>query len=222
MADRQAAPREATLSDDGGLTLIEAIISMAIFAIFVAILMTSTVSLTRAASRAEIVARSANSVLTVFQNLDRDVRYADAINFPGLGASGAEYVEFRVPRRNTTTNPTCTQWRFNSNTGLLQMRRWDDLGSNSSPTAWSTQLTRVVNDPAPGYPFAMVPAKLGGSTMQQLTLTVSAGTLDPTFGAEVSTGFVARNSSIQSPSNSDAAAAGKSDTPVCTFSGSRP
>ena len=65
----------------------------------------------------------------------------------------------------------------------------------------------------------MIPAS---STVlkQQFQLTVSSGISDA--DTDISTKFVARNSSIDSISNLDANADGSSDSPVCLTTGDRP
>jgi prepilin-type N-terminal cleavage/methylation domain-containing protein len=214
--------RIAIRSDDSGFTLVELIVAMAVFAIFLTMLIASVIGITRASSRAQLLTQSSSSVLAVFQNLDRQIRYANAINFPGTGASGARYVEFRTGSDSSSSGvTTCTQWRFNPTTKTIQSRQWPDV-TGATATAWSTKITTVVNLGGATYPFQMIPAAVNGSAMQQLVLSVSSGTDLTTPGAAISTTFVARNSSIQSPSNSNVVVAGTSDTPVCLATGSRP
>jgi len=207
--------------DDSGFTLVEMLVAMLVFSIFLAIIITAVVGITRASSRAQLLAQSSSSVLAVFQSLDRQIRYANSINFPGDGISGDRYIEFRTDADSAPSGvTTCTQWRFVPSEKVIQSRQWPD-GSAPSPD-WTTKIATVVDLGGADYPFELVPASIDGSTMQQLVLSVSSGTdvVDP--GAAISTTFVARNSSILSSSNSDAVVAGTSDTPVCTFSGSRP
>ena len=219
---RNFSRRVDVSSDETGFTLVELIVAMAVFAIFLTMLVASVIGITRASSRAQLLTQSSSSVLAVFQNLDRQIRYANAINFPGTGASGARYVEFRTGADSSASGvTTCTQWRFNPTTKTIQSRQWQDV-TGAVATAWSTKITTVVDLGGATYPFQMIPAAVNGSAMQQLILSVSSGTDLTTPGAAISTTFVARNSSIQSPSNSNVVVAGTSDTPVCLATGSRP
>ena len=219
MVERMRGHLEA---DESGFTLVELLAAMVVFSIFLAILLTSVIGITRASGRAQLLAQSSSAVLVVFQGLARQIRYANAINFPGTGASGARYIEFRTGAESSSTGVvTCTQWKFDPTTKRIQSRQWQDV-AGAVATAWATKISTVVDLGGATYPFKMVPASIGGSAMQQLVLTVSSGTDLVSPGAAVSTTFVARNSSIQSPSNSNVVVAGTSDTPVCLGTGSRP
>jgi prepilin-type N-terminal cleavage/methylation domain-containing protein len=194
-------------SEASGFSLVELIVAMGIFAIFMAIFMSAMVNLTRGATRAQLTAESSTSVLRVFQNLDRQVRYADAINLPGpaAGSSGARYVEFRTsePSASGADISWCTQWRFLPAERRIETRRWHESTPGSTTTGWSTKAINVVDQGGAGYPFTMLPAETtGGPTKQRLVLTLSAGNESMGAGAATTTTYVARNSSIQSVSNS--------------------
>lgn len=214
-------PLDVSAGDDG-VTLLELIVAMGIFLIFVALILGTTVTLARSASRTQLVAESSNSTLTLFASLDRQTRYADSINFPGAGATaGSRYVEFRVPGVSVATGGTCTQWRFRPDLSRIESRSWQDLPGVVAPIAWGTKLTNVIDDGGASYPFALIAASNGGSTMQQFVITVHAGNASLNAGAAMNTMFVARNSSILSPSNADANNDGVSDVSVCP-GGNRP
>lgn len=201
--------------------MVELLAAMVVFTIFAAIVTASVVGVTRASGRAQLLAQSSSAVLAAFQGFDRQIRYANAINYPGTGTSGARYVEFRTGADSSTNGQvTCTQWRYVPSTNVIQSRTWQDV-VGSTATAWSTKVTKVVNVGGANYPFKMVPASLALTT-QELVFTVSTGTALVTPGAAISTTLVARNSSILSPSNSSTVVANVSDTPVCLASGTRP
>jgi prepilin-type N-terminal cleavage/methylation domain-containing protein len=203
-----------SVGGEEGFTLTELIIAMLIFSIFITILLSSILGITRASNKAQVVAQTSSGVLSVFQAFDRQIRYADAINYPGLGSSGTTYIEFRVPATSSPTNVAqCTQWAFNPTTQAIQSRTWAD---GVAPTAnWTTNLTNVVNTGGATYPFKLIPSTnaVGGSLFQQLVLTVNAGN-SPVSGASITTTFVARNSTAAT-SNASTHAANVSDTPVC-------
>jgi prepilin-type N-terminal cleavage/methylation domain-containing protein len=210
---RARARRSA--ASDTGFTLVELIIAVLIFAIFLGIVLTSVVSLTKASTRVQVTAQSASGELAVFQRFDRQVRYADSINFPGVGATtGDTYIEFRTPASSSSTNVTqCEQWRFDPTARVLQSRTWPDSGTASA--TWETDLTNVANDGGATYPFALTPAANNASAYQELTLTLDVGNT-AVKGAAISTTYVARNSSTLSPSNTDDTVVGVSDHPICT------
>jgi prepilin-type N-terminal cleavage/methylation domain-containing protein len=204
--------------EDTGFTLVELVVAMAIFSIFITVAISSVVGITRASSRVQVTAMSSSQELVVFQRLDRQIRYASSINFPGAGPSGNRYVEFRTPADSAIGKVTlCTQWRFNVLTRSIQSRQWNDV-VGSTATNWETELGNVADDGGSTYPFKLKPATNLGSAMQQLVLTLDTGNA-AIKGAAISTTFVARNSSLQnstSPSNADTLTAGVSDTPICT------
>lgn len=212
--------KRARSGEEGGLTLVELLVSMLVFSIFITILLTSILGITKASTQAQVISRAASGALIVFQNFDREIRYADSINYPGTGATGSRYVEFRIPKSSSIDNSTtwCNQWRFDPQTGLLQSRKWIE---GTVPAAiWTTRLAVVFDDGGASYPFAVTEASDLGSAMQQLTLTLYVG--DATQrGAAISTNFVARNSSIASDSNSNVINHGTSGARVCT-TGNRP
>ncbi|MCX7523187.1 prepilin-type N-terminal cleavage/methylation domain-containing protein [Microbacterium sp. STN6] len=206
--DRDRGSREA------GYTLIELVVSMGIFSLFIALILGTTVTIAQNASRTSLIAQSSNATLAVFGSLDRQARYADSVNPAGVGPSGARYIEFRTPGNSSASGvTTCTQWRFIPGTGHIESRQWNDLpGSTASP--WSTKMTGVIDDGGTNYPFSLIPASLTGSAMQQLSISIHAGNVKLNAGTNMSTTFVARNSSTQSPSNTG--------TLVCDALGHRP
>ena len=206
---------------DSGFTLVEMIIAMFVFAIFLSLLVSTIIGITRANTKVNVTAQTTSGILIVFQIFDRQIRYSDAINFAGAGPTGSRYVEFRTPATSSSSGTTtCTQWRFDPVGKTLASRQWTD-GNSATATTFITRLTNVADDGGMTYPFQMTPASNGGSAMQQLVLSIDGGNA-PVKGAAIVTTFVARNSSIKSPSNTQAVTAGVSDTPVCTFSGYRP
>jgi prepilin-type N-terminal cleavage/methylation domain-containing protein len=214
--------RFASEKRESGFTLVEMMIAALIFGIFVSILIVSIVGISRASTRAQVVARSTSSLLAVFQDFDHQIRYADSVNFPGNGASGMRYIEYRIPSSSSATGITlCGQWRYNSTTGVLEYRQWQDV-TGATASTWATKLTGIKYIAGSNYPFQLIPASVTGASNQQLILTLEAGSAAFTSGAAISTEYVALNSSLVSPSNAQTVTAGVSDTPVCLATGNRP
>ncbi|WP_309616942.1 prepilin-type N-terminal cleavage/methylation domain-containing protein [Salinibacterium sp.] len=208
---------------DRGYTIIEVIVSIGIFTLFIAMMLTTIVAISQSSTRTQLVGESTNGAITVFGALDRQVRYSDAINYPGPLLPGKQYVEFRTPAESTATRvTTCTQWMFDPAEKSLSSRTWPDV-AGSTETPWVIRLSNVIDDQTTGssYPFTLVPVGLSGSSMQKLVVALHAGNQALDQGAQFTSSFVARNSSTKSPSNADVDANLVSDTPVCVRTGSR-
>jgi prepilin-type N-terminal cleavage/methylation domain-containing protein len=203
----------ARTRDDSGFTLMELMVAMLVFSIFLAILSTSIIALTRSSTRLQVAAVSTNQELAVFQRLDKQIRYADGMNAPGTGAADT-YFEFRTPSDSTASGQTiCTQWRYDPNARSIATRQWPD-GNFPAKTDWSVQLTNVANDGIPTYPFAFTPASSSVTgSLDKLTFTLDTGNT-VVKGAAISSVFIARNSAITA-SNPEGGS-------VCPAVGSRP
>jgi prepilin-type N-terminal cleavage/methylation domain-containing protein len=194
---------------DAGFTLIELMVAMMVFSIFLAILTTSIIGLTRSATKLQVAAVSSNQELSVFSALDREIRYADGVNAQGTGATDT-YIEFRIPSDSTASNvTTCTQWRYDPTAGTIASRTWPD-GNLGAATSWNVLLSNVANDGGANYPFQFIAAPSGG--LEEMQLQLDAGNTS-VKGALITSTFVARNSRVQ-PSNPGGA--------VCPAAGSRP
>jgi prepilin-type N-terminal cleavage/methylation domain-containing protein len=197
---------------EAGFTLIELMVAMLVFSIFLAIVVTSLVGLTKSATRIKVAAVSSNQELSVFAALDRQIRYADGVNAQGTSGTGYSYFEFRTPSDSTASNlTTCTQWRYDPSGQTVAYRTWTD-GNLATATKWNVLLTNVANDGGSNYPFKFIPASAGGSTLEEMQLTLDAGTAT-TKGATISSVFVARNSAVTASNPGGA---------VCPAAGSRP
>lgn len=214
MAERRAGS-PSIRDSEAGFTLVELMVAMAIFTIFVVIVLTSIVAISRSAVRTQLVGQTTNSALVFFGSMDRQVRYSDSVNYPGAGTSGDRYVEFRVPAASTSsTVAICYQWRFSVSNLRLESRQWNESDPTGA-TPFSVKLTEMADDGVATHPFELRPANITDTPRQQLLLVINPGTDAQNAGASMSTTFVARNTSIKSLSNDPL-------TPVCTFSGYRP
>lgn len=205
---------------DSGITTVELIVAMGIFVSVIAIFMSGVVVMTNNAVRSTVTVDAGDNARLVLQRFDKQVRYADAINLPGAGSAGRQYIEFRTPATVAKSGvTTCTQWRWDPATKLVEMRSWAD-GAATLPTFKQVADGVVADANTAIKPFAL---DLASPLHPRQEVTVSL-----TFtGAEsalvsASSSFVARNSSVESPSNVDQPADGISDNPVCSKSGYRP
>lgn len=199
---RSAIRADKTDGRDGGVTMVELIIGIGIFMIFMAVMMSTVAAMTRAINRADSVALTSSQVLNAFQSLDRGVRYSDAVSTPGTGALGYVYVEFHLSALSSPTGvATCTQWRYVPATNTLASRHWNDV-TTPSYSGWTIWVTNVVNKGA-GYPFVLIPANSIYPKQQQLQFTLSTGTASSDVSTETTT-FTAKNSSNTSTSDCSA------------------
>ena len=217
--------------DDAGISIVELLIAMAIFVTVIVVFMAGVVVMTKNTVRSQVTIDAGDDVRRVFQVMDKQVRYADAINRPGTGGAGRMYVEFRTPATVAASGvTTCTQWRWDPATELLQTRTWTDgPGTLPSFRTVATDIAAPDLTPAPTpaptptptpYPFAMTPAE-PTHPRQELSLTLR---IEGAEDAEISTAstFIARNSSVESDGNADTNGDGVSDKPACWKTGVRP
>jgi prepilin-type N-terminal cleavage/methylation domain-containing protein len=203
--------RRRITDPEAGFTVIELMVALMVFSIFLAIVTTSILALTRSASRIQVAAVSTSQELAVFARLDHAIRYADGINLQGTGASGDSYIEFRTPSDSTPNNLTmCTQWRYDPTAATVASRQWQD-GNFSTVTPWDVQLENVANDGGSTYPFAYIAPVPPKTTLQEMVLTLDAGNT-VVKGAAISSTFVARNSAVTSSNPGG---------PICPTAGSR-
>ncbi|WP_407343033.1 type II secretion system protein J [Pengzhenrongella phosphoraccumulans] len=209
--------------DESGFSLLELLVAMGIFTVVCAVFLAGMVTMTRETVRTQVTVDAADSVRRVFQRLDKQVRYSDAINLPGASASGTEYVEFRTPATVSAAGVTmCTQWRWDPATALVESRVWAE--SAPSLPGWIVVATSVVApDPAvPGYhPFSVVRAS-PEHPRQSLKLDLLLKSDASAGQVSSASTFVARNSSVESSGNADTNGDGISDLPACWRAGVRP
>jgi prepilin-type N-terminal cleavage/methylation domain-containing protein len=199
---RSAIAADESTGRESGFTMVELIIAIGVFLIFMSVMISSVAAMTKAINRADTVSLTSSQILNAFQSLDRGVRYADDITTPGTGASGSAYVEFHLSAASSPTGvATCTQWRYVPTTNTLSSRKWNDV---SAPTysGWTIWVTNVVNKGA-GYPFVLIPANTIFPKQEQLTFTLSTGTSTADVSTETTT-YTAKNTTNASASDCDA------------------
>lgn len=187
------APRRPA-QDDAGVTLVELLVSMSVFTLLLALVMTAVVSMSRSAVKVGNTADASDSLRLAFETMDRQVRYADAVNAPSSDATSTSVV-FRVSAQAPGTPPQCTQWRLRGAVGaagaVLETRTWADGATPG--TTWRTVAGRLVRTDAPA-PFTL-PAPAPGDLHQSIgvRLTASRGSGATQATASVGTVFIARN-----------------------------
>lgn len=203
---------------DAGFTLPEVIVAMGLFVVLLSMVVAGIVQLNRVAMTARMDTQTASQTGVAFQAIDRSVRYAEAVNYPGTTSAGA-YVEWRTGAASAPSGvATCTQLRYSVADGTLAMRSWNASAAPTTGT-WRVILSSLRGAASTTYPFVMVAAG-SVSNYQGLTVAITAGPTDA-IGTSTSTTIYAKNSSSESPSNA-MGSTGQSASPVCSGTGVRP
>jgi hypothetical protein len=172
-------------------------------------------SLQNAVSKQTGYANTQFGARAIFQTIDDQVRYADAITTPGV-VNGNQYVEWEV--LDPTIVPAsgqsqhrCYQWKASPTAGTLQYRTWIEPTTNvaATPTGWNTVASGLVIGSQPVFtttpasleqaPFS-VPSPTASATAgvpqnQQLGVSITLSQTKPPASASATTLFSALNSS---------------------------
>lgn len=137
---------------DDGFTLVELLVSMFLFLIVLALVASATLVMEHGLRKSQGQSDNLDASRKVLLLLDRQVRYANAITQPGVGATPtATYIEWQSG--DTNQPQTCTQWRYDSAGATLAYRTWQVptvTGATVTPTAWVTEafgVTKVGSTP---------------------------------------------------------------------------
>lgn len=136
--------------NEEGFTLVELLVAMSIFAIVLALISSSVLVMEHALRKSQGQSDNLDASRKVIQLLDRQVRYANAITQPGVGATATStYIEWRTGDTSGegVQTQTCTQWRFDGAAGTLGYRTWAVPAKKSDPTtatAWVNEAFGVV------------------------------------------------------------------------------
>jgi prepilin-type N-terminal cleavage/methylation domain-containing protein len=199
---------------DSGFTLVEYTVSMAIFTVVIAITAGGIAMMSRDVVKTTNLSTSTDQIRQGFSRLDRQVRYASEVNFPGKNAAGTSwYFEFLAPDGDGAA--TCYQARVDTAADVFQERSWSATSVPASAPAWTTIASNVANSPTADQPFTFVQASTTvpyqGIELKLIGRRASTHTSTVTL----ETSLTARNSSVLSESNADSDGDGQSDDKVC-------
>lgn len=123
---------------EDGFTLVELLVSIFLFAIVLALVASATLVMEHGLRKSQGQSDNLDASRKVLLLLDRQVRYANAITQPGVGATPtASYIEWQSG--DTNQPQTCTQWRYDSAGATLAYRTWQVptvTGASVTPTGW--------------------------------------------------------------------------------------
>lgn len=204
---RDAKPERP--AGDGGFSLVELIVAMGIFSIFLSVFIAGIVQLTRTTASAVARVESSTSVGVLYQRIDPTVRFAQEINAPGLGGGGRSYIEYFTSAEATSdVRNICTQLRYDPTDATIAMRRWSWAGGSShqdpdAAAVWQVIAVEVLpaGSGAPAtYPFSRTTAT-ADTPYQRLVVALQLGA--EAYGSDTTSTntFIARNSSTLSATN---------------------
>ena len=160
MADmNRYAPRIARmLRGEEGVTLVELMVSMAIFTIVMVVFLTTLVTVQRAVSSEDAKTRNNDQARLAVEELDREIRSGNVLYKPeDEGYALRIYTQSNAPTRRLTDSDlgyVCRQWQITP-AYELQTRFWDPRHPELPPSAWLSVATGIVNRRFSTPPFEL-------------------------------------------------------------------
>lgn len=185
------------LAADQGTTLVELLVVMIIFTLVVGIVSTTVIVMYRQQVRQSAVGNNLDASRKLIQQLDRQVRYANAINTPGTGTDGNFYVEWRSG--NTGQQQTCTQWRHVVGTNRVESRTWlPPLAGTGAVTATAWSLQGLNIKAIAGKPIFSISATSASNSHQVLSVQFTSSSGKPSVSLNSQVTIAALNSTSSS------------------------
>src|SRR5450432_3070458 len=158
-------------SGDEGFTLPELLISMTIFAAFLAVITATVTTMMQDIRHTTTVNAAAAQNQRAFDMFDKEVRPASAVNYPGLGTNGLDW-HMENQTYDLAGNAACYLWRLLSASSRIQRRSWSPIARGSpSLSSWSIVATGVVNTTDPFALNILTHYQEGDTVTLQLTNT---------------------------------------------------
>src|SRR5450631_3656740 len=132
-----ARRRDQRSRDEQGFSLIELLVSMAIFAVLLSVMMSVIIAMTKSSNKTQSIADAAAQGLRATQALDKELRYAVWIN-PSTPTAPATISATSISFEGLTNAGVvqCYQWQLTG--GVLKHRSWPSASTTASyPTASS-------------------------------------------------------------------------------------
>jgi hypothetical protein len=198
--------------------MVEMVVAVGVLIVFMASFTGISVSLMQTLTISNANAKTASDQTVSLGVLGTKVMYADTINAPGAGSSGAVYVEFRSPASSAgTTSALCTQFRYSPSDKSIASRSWisDTTPSNDWRYITQSKVLPIENSDVSTYPFTVNSINTSDSSadyraMQSLTIAYHEGSKTTSTFMSKTINAVNSNTSAHSTAN------------VCEVSGSLP
>jgi Tfp pilus assembly protein PilE len=192
---QDSPPRDPS---EDGVTMIEIAVSMTVMTVVMAMFTAGVLQVYRTVVKTESLSIAQTQIVTAFQRLDHELRYASAIS--RLASTSHHYVEYLMADGGTGK---CVQLRLSTTTRQLSRRQWPK-GAMPSTGSWGLLVSSV--EAGSAKPFDFVPAS-GTFNYQRLQVhlkvTVGAGAGGSVRESRAT--FTALNTSVE-----------KTDPAVCT------
>lgn len=150
---RSAHRRTNVLGPEGGFTLVEMLVAMAIMSIVLLVFTTTFSSVQRAVSEQEVRSVNNDQIRLALENLDRLVRSGNVLTDPSLAdtdckAAGSQYqclIAYSQANGTTAQPARCIQWRLEGES--LQTRWWlpKPAVKAATVTSWREVATGILN-----------------------------------------------------------------------------
>lgn len=166
--------RQRRKGDDSGFSLIETIVAMSIFAVFMGLVMSAIIAMMASTQKSTSLHDGTAALENVFQDLDHQVRYASGLNTPSSLPNGNWYVSWQSPATNMSPL-VCTQLKWDKATSTLDSRTWVPGASPLVVTGWKILGSNIILDPTATQPFTLVNSnKTNNLVHEQLTVRLAA------------------------------------------------
>lgn len=205
--------------EEEGFTLIELMVTMVIMALVAVMVLVSIVNVMTQQNQAASIDQTASQVGLAFIALDKEIRYAAAIDCPygwtgpaGGPCSTAPTDASAVPSGDyalsfysewtvaTLGHAQCTEILYNTLKGQLEQRTWVAGSSVSTATGWSIIGSRLSSTPSQAV-FTVPTATSSSLIRQQVTVALTSGSANtvPAVSSLAQVTFTAVNSTTATP-----------------------
>jgi type II secretory pathway pseudopilin PulG len=174
---------------DDGFTMIDMVVTMVVLGIVMGLFTSAMFQIYGAEERTESTSTAQSQIVTAFQRLDKQVRYASGISTQGLVGSD-QYVEFQSTYTGTAI---CTELRVHAANHQLQSRTWTSGMSPLVPSAW-LPLAYGVTSPQP-FTFSAATPTFNFQRLE-ITLAVTSGINQNATVRQSDITFTALNTSL--------------------------
>ena len=208
--------RRRSLRDraESGFTLIELMVSIILMGVISSAFLVATNTVFKGIHKEQGIVDATDGNRRALTVLDKQVRYASAINTPGIASDGDFYIEYLWTKTSTTSVDvaTCSQWRLDPVNDLLQWRSWTSGITPTTRPVFLTVDTGVINDPVANPPFALTPLVQLSQPAAAAPVILQFQEMRVTLQAKRDTGNVTSTSTLTAQNSAGSAAL---TTPVC-------